>query len=313
MHWRRMLPALAILPSALALCLAQDLPFSAPTDPAPAPNRIRVDKELVLVPVTVFDPFHRLVTGLAKNQFRVYDDAVEQTVSVFSMEDEPLALGFVFDVSGSMSGKLRRSRQAAVAFFQTANPADEFFLVEFNERPRLVVPLTSDARVIQTRLAAARSRGRTALFDAIHLAVGEIQKSAKPRKALLLISDGGDNSSRHTAADVRNLVRANDVLIYGIGIYGRGPIEDEVTGPGVLRDIAEQTGGREYRLDSLKDLPDIAARIGMELRNRYLLGFSPTDQQRDGRYHRVQVKVLPAHGLPPLRASWRLGYYAPRK
>jgi len=276
---------------------------------------LRIDQDLVLVPVTVSDSGDRLITGLDKDRFRVFDDKVEQTVTQFAMEDEPTAIGLVFDVSGSMRSKLRRSRAAAQAFLETANPDDEFFLVTFNDGPRLEVPLTGDPGQIQTHLAFTSSHGNTALLDALYLAVNEIKKSTKPRKALLVISDGGDNASRFTEYEVRSLVREADVLIYGIGIYdsfgSHGQSAEEIYGPTLLGEIAGQTGGREFAVDDLRDLPDTASKIGIELRNRYVLGFSPTDQRRDGRYHHVQVKVVQPRGMPKLQAHWRQGYFAP--
>ena len=290
-------------------------PRSRNSRPAPIGGNLRVDANLVLVPVSVCDPNNRPVTGLEKEHFKVFDNKVEQTVTHFAMDDEPLAVGLVFDTSGSMGNKLRKSRLAAAAFFKTANPEDEFFLVEFNDTPRLMVPLTFDSDSIQNQLTFTQSRGRTALLDAIMLAMHEMKKSSKNRKALLIISDGGDNCSRYTETEVRNAVRESDVLIYAIGIFepfgARGRSPEELGGPGLLTEVAEQTGGRQFPVEDLAELPDIAAKIGIELRNRYVLGYSPTDQQRDGRYHRVQVKVVPPHGLPPLRAYWRLGYYAP--
>jgi len=285
-------------------------------EPAKLPqSNIRVDSSLVLVPVTVCDPNNRPVTGLEKEHFKVFDDKVEQTVTHFAMEDEPLAVGLVFDISGSMGPKLRRARLAASAFFRTANPEDEFFLVEFNDQPKLVVPLTRDTQEIQNQLTFAQSKGRTALLDAILLALNEMKKSTMKRKALLIISDGGDNSSRYTEGEVRNRVREGDVLIYAIGIFepygSRGRSPEELNGPGLLTDVSEQTGGRHLPVEDLAELSDVAAKIGIELRNRYVLGYSPTDQQRDGRYHHVRVQLVAPHGLPPLRAYWRLGYYAP--
>jgi VWFA-related protein len=204
---------------------------------------------------------------------------------------------------------------AASMFFKTANPEDEFFLVEFNDQPKLVVPMTRDYEEIQNQLAFAPSKGRTALLDAIFLALHEMKKSTKDRRALLIISDGGDNCSRYTETEVRNLVRESDVLIYALGIYepyaSRGRSPEELAGPGLLSDVAEQTGGRHLPVEDLNELPDIAAKIGIELRNRYILGYSPNNQQRDGRYHHVQVKLVPPHGLPTLKAFWRLGYFAP--
>jgi VWFA-related protein len=285
-------------------------PSVAPASSIGEASRMRVDTDLVLVPVTVCDPMNRPVTGLEKEHFRVFDSSIEQTVTQFAMDDEPVAVGLVFDISGSMGPKLRISRRAAAAFFESANPEDEFFLVEFNDKPRLTAHLTSDTEEIQNRLTFTRARGRTALLDAIVLAMHELQKSKKGRKALLIISDGGDNSSRYTEREVKNLVRENDVMIYAVGIYGGGSSPEEAAGPGLLREVAEQTGGRHFRAEP-SDLPDIAAKIGVELRNRYVLGYSPTLTDRDGRYHPVQIKVIPPRGLPPVRAFWRRGYYAP--
>ena len=296
----------------------EPLGASAPplSNPKVPPASLRVDSNLVLVPVTVCDPNNRPVTGLEKEHFRVFDDKVEQVVTQFAMEDEPLAVGLVFDISGSMGPKLRRSRMAAAQFFKQANPEDEFFLVEFNDQPRLVTPLTRDTAGIQNQLTFTQSKGRTALLDAILLAMNEMKNSKMNRKALLIISDGGDNASRYTEAEVRSRVREGDVLIYAIGIFepygSRGRSPEELSGPGLLSELAEQTGGRHLPVEDLAELPDIAAKISIELRNRYMLGYSPTDQQRDGRYHHVRVQIVPPHGLPPLRAYWRTGYYAPQ-
>jgi VWFA-related protein len=289
----------------------------APLDVKIPTANLRIDSNLVLVPVSVCDAMNRPVTGLEREHFKVFDDKVEQTVTHFAMDDEPLAVGLVFDTSGSMGSKLRRSRMAASAFFKTSNPEDEFFLVEFNDRPKLAVPLTRDFEEIQNQLAFAPSRGRTALLDAIFLALHEMKRSTRSRKALLIISDGGDNASRYSEAEVRSLVRESDVLLYALGIYepngGRGRSPEELGGPGLLAELAEQTGGRHLPVEDLSEMPDIAAKIGIELRNRYVLGYSLPNQPRDGRYHRVQVKLAPPHGLPTLKAFWRLGYYAPAR
>jgi VWFA-related protein len=282
---------------------------SAPPSLMP-PASLRIDSNLVLVPVTVCDNHNRPVTGLEKQHFRVFDDSVEQTVTHFGMEDAPVSVGLVFDISGSMSSKLRLAREAVSEFMSTSNPEDDFFLVEFNERPKLVTPLTEDYREIESQLAFADAHGRTALLDAIVLAMHEMKRSHKSRKALLIVSDGGDNCSRYTAGELKNLVRESDAIIYATGIYGLASSPEELAGPSLLTDIAEQSGGRHFAVD-LHDLPDIAAKIGIELRNRYVIGYSPTNQRRDGRYHPVQVKVVPPRGISSLRTSWRRGYYAP--
>ena len=271
---------------------------------------LRVDSNMVLVPVSVNDPLNRPVSGLEKENFRVFDDQVEQTITQFAMDDEPVTVGLVFDTSGSMGTKLARSRLAAMEFFKTSNPEDQFFLVEFDNSPRLEVPLTSDTGLIENQLIFSRSKGSTALLDAIYLALHEMKKAKTSKKALLIISDGGDNHSRYTAVEIQNIVRESDVLIYSIGVFGGGTTPEEMGGPGLLSHISEQTGGRMYEANSM-ELPDIALKIGIDLRNRYVLGYSPRNAVRDGRYHRVQVQVVPPRGLPKLRAQWRRGYYAP--
>jgi Ca-activated chloride channel family protein len=279
------------------------------------PVDIRVNKELVLINVTVTDPLNRFVTGLEKQHFRLFEDKVEQTITSFSSEDAPISIGLVFDTSGSMGAKLQKSRLAAAEFFKTANPADEFFLVQFNDRPQLSVPFTTDTDKIQSALTFTQSKGRTALLDAVYLAMHEMKHAHNPRKAILIISDGGDNSSRYTETEIKNAVREADVQIFAIGIFEspatRGRTPEEAAGPSLLNELAEQTGGREYAVENPSELPDIAAKIGTELRNEYILGYTPTNQERDGKYRRVQVKLNPPRGLPPLRAYYRLGYYAP--
>ena len=287
---------------------------SSPTGKSRAAN-IRVNKTLVLINVTVTDPLNRFVTGLEKEHFRLYEDKIQQEISQFSSEDAPISIGLVFDTSGSMGSKLQMSRQAAIEFFKTSNPADEFFLVQFNERPELSVPFTSDTDKIQSVLMFTQSKGRTALLDSVYLAMHEMKKAKNPRKALLIISDGGDNSSRYTETEIRNSVRESDVQIFSIGIFesmgGRGRTPEEAAGPGLLNVLSEQTGGREYTVENVAELPDIAAKIGIELRNEYILGYTPKNRERDGKYRRVQVKLNQLRGFPPLKAFFRLGYYAP--
>jgi VWFA-related protein len=286
----------------------------APPDTVRRGN-IRVDSTLVLIPVTVTDPLNRFVTGLERENFRLFEDKSEQKVTHFASEDAPLSVGLVFDTSGSMGSKLDKSRQAVGQFFKTANPEDEFFLIQFNDRPEVVVDFTTRVEEIQNRLTFTQSKGRTALLDAVYMALHKMKKAKNPRKALLIISDGGDNSSRYTESEIKKLVQEADVQIYAIGIFepmaSRGRTPEEMTGPSLLSEIAEQTGGRHFPVDNLNELPDVAAKIGMELRNQYILGYTPTNQARDGKYRRVQVKLVQPRGLPALRAGWRLGYYAP--
>ncbi len=277
--------------------------------------RLRADSMLVLIPVTVTDPLNRFVTGLERSHFRLQEDNVEQKITHFSSEDAPLSVGIVFDTSGSMGAKLKKSRQAVAQFCKTANPEDEFFLVRFSDRPELAIGFTSNTEELQNYITFTNSKGSTALLDAIYLTIHQMKRARNPRKAILVISDGGDNNSRYTESEIRSLVREADVQIYCIGIFepygARGRTPEELAGPGLLGKVAEETGGRSYAVDNLNDLPDIAAKIGIELRNQYVLGYTPTNQERDGKYRRIKVRLQQPRGLPPLRAYWRLGYYAP--
>ena len=276
---------------------------------------IRSDVNLVLIPVTVTDPLNRFVTGLEKEYFKIYEDKKQQQISTFSSDDAPLSVGLLFDCSGSMGPKLRNSREAVAQFFKTANPEDEGFLVQFNDTASLAIGFTNTLEQIQNHLQFTQSKGMTALLDAIYLGMHEMKKARNPRKALLIISDGGDNNSRYTESEIRNLVKESDVQIYAIGIYepmgSRSRTVEESNGPALLTDLAEQTGGRQYQVENLSELPDIAAKIGMELRNQYLLGYSPLNREKDGKYRHVVVKLNQPRGLPPLKAFFRLGYYAP--
>ena len=277
---------------------------------------IRVDTTLVQIPVSVtLASTGKLVTGLAVDNFELKEDGDEQEIISFFSGDAPLSVGVVFDASGSMGDKLSRSREAVKQFLRTANPQDEFFLVNFNDRPELSVPFTNDSAEIISRLSFVQSKGRTALLDGVYLAMNEMKKARNGRKAILIISDGGDNSSRYTEREVKNAVREADVQIYAIGIfetYGlRSRTPEEFAGPGLLNELTEQTGGRHFAIGNLAELPDVAAKIGLELRNEYILGYRPTNEDRDGKYRKVEVKLVNTKGLPRLRSRSRRGYYAP--
>jgi len=276
---------------------------------------LRIDTSLVLIPVVVTDPKGRVITGLERENFRLLEDKVEQKIAQFSREDVPVSVGVVFDTSGSMSDKLQISQLAVAQFLRTANPDDEFFLIEFNNRPKLTVPFTSESEKLQSRLMLTRAKGGTALLDAVDLAMREMKKARNGRKAILIISDGGDNSSRYTEREVRSAVIEGDVQIYAIGIFGgfgTGFLTaEEMAGPFLLSDLAERTGGRHFAGNRLAELPEVAAKIGLQLRNQYLLAYKPTNNARDGKFRRVMVKLAKPAGMPPLKTTSRTGYYAP--
>ncbi len=276
---------------------------------------IRTDVDLALVNVTVTDPFNRLVTGLDQDNFRVFEDNSEQEIVSFSSEDVPISIGVVFDFSGSMANKIDKAREAALQFFKTANPQDEFFLVSFNERAELTSTFTNSVEDLQSRMMLTAPKGRTALLDAIYLGLSQMRGAHNAKRALLILSDGGDNHSRYNETDIKRLVKEADTQLYAIGLYDplgyRNRTTEELNGPTLLADITELTGGRVFAVEHLNDLPDVASKIGMELRNQYVLGYKPSNHAHDARWRKIKVKLRAPKGLPPLTAYSKTGYYAP--
>jgi Ca-activated chloride channel homolog len=276
---------------------------------------IRTDVDLALVNVTVTDPYNRLVTGLEPDNFRVFEDNVEQEVISFSAEDVPISIGVIFDFSGSMANKVDKAREAALQFFKTANPQDEFFLVSFNERAELTSTFTNSVEDLQSRMMMTAPKGRTALLDAIYLGLSQMRGAHNAKRALLILSDGGDNHSRYNENDIKRLVKEADTQLYAIGIYDplgyRNRTPEELNGPSLLAELTELTGGRVFAVEHLNDLPDIASKIGMELRNQYVLGYRPSNHTHDARWRKIKVKLRPPKGLPPLSVYAKTGYYAP--
>jgi Ca-activated chloride channel homolog len=273
---------------------------------------LKVDVDLVLVPVTITDPMNRLVTGLDKENFQLFEGNASQQIRTFSAEDAPVSLGVIFDSSGSMNTKMDRAKEAVIEFFKTANPQDEFFMITFNDEPDEITDFTNSVDDIQNRLVFAVPRKRTALLDAIYMGISKMRHAKYAKKALLIISDGGDNHSRYTENEIKSLVKEADVMIYAIGIYDRyASAAEERLGPQLLSDITELTGGRAFTIDNPNDLGDVATKIGVELRNQYVLGYRPSKVVRDGKWRKIKVKLLPPKGLPPLKVYARTGYYAP--
>ncbi|HUI84026.1 MAG TPA: VWA domain-containing protein [Candidatus Binatia bacterium] len=273
---------------------------------------LKKEVDLVLVPVTITDPMNRLVTGLEKDNFQLTDNGQPQQIRHFSSEDAPISLGVIFDISGSMTDKIDKSRQAVVEFFRTANPQDEFFLITFSEQPEVLVDFTSSIEDIQNKLVYAIPKGRTALLDAIYLGINRMRNAHYERKALLIISDGGDNHSRYTEGEIKSMVREADIQIYGIGLFDRDfKSPEEREGPALLSDITEVTGGRTFVISSPSELADVATKIGIELRNQYVLGYRPSNPAHDGKWRKIKVRLNPPKGLPPLHVYAKTGYYAP--
>lgn len=272
--------------------------------------------DLVLIPVTVTDNMNRFVLGLQKDDFELFEDGVKQSVTLFSDEDAPLSVGVVFDKSGSMSNKLDASRNATKQLLSVLSKEDEAFLVEFADVVTVPSGFTSHVDELRNALANAHAEGQTAMLDGINSGLLEMKKAKNNRKAIVIVSDGGDNSSHYTAKQIESLVREADVQIYAMGVFE--PVitssltQEEISGPRLLSEIASQTGGRAYAAAVPGDMPSVANRIAIELRNQYVLGYYPKNKARDGKYRNVEVKVSSPQGLgSPIKVHWRLGYYAP--
>ena len=276
---------------------------------------IRVGTTLVVVPVTVTDAHNRFVLGLEKKDFTLSEDGVEQKISQFAGENAPVSAGLLVDTSGSMGAKIEISRQAVKQFLKTMEAQDEACLIEFGDQAKLIQDFSSDTGAIENRLTDIEPQGLTALLDAVSLGLGEMKKAKTARKALLIISDGGDNNSRYTSAQIKELVRQADVQVYSMGVFERFSMlalsAAEVSGPKLLTELSDQTGGRVFPTSSADDLPAIAARIGIELRNQYVLAYVPSNHKKDGKYRNVTVKLQVPPGLTGLKTRWRPGYYAP--
>ncbi|MCU1220223.1 MAG: von Willebrand factor, type [Candidatus Angelobacter sp.] len=271
-----------------------------------------VDVNLVLVNVTVTDDWNRIVTGLDKENFAVLEGSEVQQVRHFSSEDAPISLGVIFDMSGSMNDKIMKAREAVIEFFKTANPQDEFFMITFNDRPELRADFTKSVEDIQGKLVYTVPQGSTAMLDAIYMGVSKMKDARNSKKALLIISDGGDNHSRYTENEIKSMVKEADVQIYSIGIFSLSPAQpEEIAGPALLTEISQVTGGRLFTISNPNELADVATKIGIELRNQYVLGYRPNNKVKDGHWRKIKVKLNPPKGLPHLNVYARTGYYAP--
>jgi Ca-activated chloride channel homolog len=290
------------------------------TDKKPAPKSelptdIRLDTDVVTFTVTVTDPYNRLVTGLDKQHFEVFEDKVRQSISFFNDDDVPVSLGIVFDVSGSMKGKLDRAREALKAFIDTSHGDDDFFLVGFNQRANLLAEFT-DGDSLSNKLTLVAPDGQTAVYDAVYLAIEKVKQGRHNKRAVLLISDGQDNSSRYSYGELRKQLKEAGVQIYCIGIVelggGSGGTLD-LQGQAILEEIAQVTGGKSFFPRSAAELEDMTTRIALELRHQYSIGYEPTNVKRDGQWHKIKVQVKPPRGLPALRVQHKEGYYSVQK
>ena len=284
-------------------------PAAAESDPV-----LRVDSSLVLIPVHVTAASGASVTGLKKEDFRLFEDGVLQSITHFAQDDAPVSAGILLDISGSMKNKMLMASEAATSFFQFANPEDEFFLVEFNARPKLKIPFTHEWPEITKEIARAKPSGWTAMLDAIHLALAQMKNARHTRKALVILSDGGDNFSRRDLAQLRTTLIEADVQVYAMGVFDHNysvkHTAEERNGPKLLDQVALDTGGHDFPVGSVEDLPAIGVQIARELRNQYILGYTPPALTPDGKFHRVNLQLVPRHS-ENVRTYYRRGYYAP--
>jgi Ca-activated chloride channel family protein len=274
---------------------------------SPIPS-FRVDVATVFVNAAVSDPLNRYVTGLEKENFKIYEDNVLQPVTHFSQESAPISVGFLFDISGSMgyNRNIRLAKRHFLPFLESRNPEDEYFLITFNKTVSLVEAFTEETGEVQNEIAVQKPGGWTALYDAVYLGLDQMKKAKNEKKALILISDGEDNSSRYPTSEVREFSKESDVQIYAIGLSG--PLS---YGQGILRQLTSQTGGRVFFPDT-GDLSYYIELIHTELRTQYLLGYTPTNQAQDGKWRRIAIKLDAPRGFPKLSIRAKQGYYAAR-
>ncbi|HEX3558285.1 MAG TPA: VWA domain-containing protein [Pyrinomonadaceae bacterium] len=268
--------------------------------------------DLVTLTVTVTDTYGRFVTGLGKNAFTITDDKDQQEITFFSDEDAPVSLGVVFDVSGSMGGdKISKAREALSKFIETSHARDEYFLIGFNSRAQLLLDHTRDSDALMQKLTFVQTHGQTALYDAVYLGVNKVTRGVHPKKAILLISDGQDNSSRYTFSELRRLLKESDVIIYAVGIVDSHDNNDlGYGGRAILEELAGVSGGKAFFPSSSAEMNDTFERIALELRTQYSIGYRPTHFANDGRWHKLKVKVQPPRGFPRLFVRGREGYFS---
>jgi Ca-activated chloride channel family protein len=293
-------------PSVVVLFLLCGIPFAQ--DQPQLPPRFTVEVPTVLVRVTVTDPLNRYVVGLEKQHFKLYEDKVEQTISHFSNDKAPISVGIILDTSGSMGDNILSARTSVARFLDQGDPSDEYFLVGFNERSTLLQDFTSESDSLRNDISVTTPKGRTALFDAIYLGLEKMGQARNDKKALIVITDGEDNTSRYTYGEVKDYVKESDTQIYVIGERG-----ELGYGRQIINDIVRLTGGRAFFPHNFKQLDYFVDLIHTELRNQYVLGYVPLDRNFHGEWRKLQVKLDPPEGLPKLSVRAREGYYAPRQ
>ncbi len=276
----------------------------------------RSNVELVIVPVTVTDAWNRPILDLPQQTFTLYEGTVEQQIRYFSSEDAPISVALVLDYSSSMKNKIEYERQAVREFFTYANPQDEYFIITVSSKPRLIASSTQSIGTIEERLTSTKPNGATALYDSVYLGINQLRTARYQRRALVIISDGGDNRSRYSLKETKRVIEEANVLTYGIGIFDDVPLPlfktvEERWGRKSMSEITDSSGGRTIPADDRSKLPDIAAMISRELRSQYMLGYQPSNSSHDGKWRKIRVR-LSASGTPR-HVHYRQGYLAPEQ
>jgi Ca-activated chloride channel family protein len=308
---------LSLILSLISLSAMQLFPedFRSRRPAAPDKNSITfsVNVGLVVLPTTVLDKSGRFVSGLEEENFEILEDGEKQHIQIFDHKDIPVAVGLIIDSSSSMVPKRTDVIAAALKLAESSNPEDQIFVVHFNElisfALRLGQAFTSDLEELRTAAGNISGTGRTSLYDAVVEGLEHVQTSKLQRKALVVVSDGGDNSSRHTLKQVLDLASASNAVIYAIGIYDE---YDRDSNPKVLKKIASITGGEAFFPRNSSQLSETCDRIAKDVRSQYTLGYIPSNQSRDGKYRSIRVSVK-SRDMGPLTVRTRSGYVAQRE
>src|SRR2546422_8853941 len=274
---------------------------------------LKVDVDLVLMNATVTDSLNRYVSGLGQEHFQIWEDKLEQKIAYFSSEDVPISLGMIFDVSGSMKDKISTARDAAVTFLKTGNPKDEYFLVEFANRPEVAADFTTDVSKLQSKLIFTPAKGMTAMYDSVSLGLEKLKEGSNPKKALLLITDGEDNRSRYTFQNVKDFVKEQDAQIYAIGITDEwnSQLGAGHTGRAMIEELTDLTGGRAVFPGSVFELGDNCTKITVDPKKQNNIRDHSSKSAKDGKWRKLRMKINPPKGIQHLNVRSKSGYYAP--
>jgi VWFA-related protein len=280
---------------------------------SPSGGRIRVDVNLVVLHTTVNDDRGKFVDGLTQDNFRVYEDKVEQKLSIFKREDIPVSMGLVIDNSGSMRDKRPRVNEAALTLVQSSNPQDEAFVVNFNDDFYLDLDKDFSSSIPELKEALERidSRGSTALYDAIIGSLDHLKKGVKEKKVLLIVTDGEDNTSRNSLEKTLREIQKTSTVIYTIGLLGQENKRSAKTAKKALTEIAQASGGLAFFPENVDDVHAICEQVAHDIRHQYTLAYYPSNGAKDGTFRTVRVDVIPPRGHGKLVARTRNGYYAP--